>query len=333
MLQTFKDNKEEAINAETKAADDSKKLLEAKEEALSTAESALRAQAGENGARGESRAECAEEKKDLEDQNSRDEGYIADTKTACANKASEWDERKRVRAEEGPRGPELPRRGLHRGHEDRLREQGERVGRAEAGTRGRDLEHPAGDPCAALGRRARRLQELVGIPGLPPGEEGPGSLRPPRAPQTRGEPSARARGEGRRSACAHACAEDPRQGGRGSFRRCDGLSRRDDPRLEEGRRGGHGGEGDVRARALEEHPEGSGVLETDRHEYLCRRASHGVDCRQAEGDRWHRRGDQGPRGSEEGGDGTAEQGEGRVCRERRRRHEGDWARGELHEGS
>ena len=39
MLTTFKDNKEEAINAETKAAEDSKNLLEAKEEALDTAES------------------------------------------------------------------------------------------------------------------------------------------------------------------------------------------------------------------------------------------------------------------------------------------------------
>merc|ERR1719181_1280406 len=100
MLQTFKDNKEEAINAETKAADDSKKLLEAKEEALSTAESALRAQAGENGARGESKAECSEEKKDLEDQNARDETYIADTKAACATKSDEWAERKRLRSEE-----------------------------------------------------------------------------------------------------------------------------------------------------------------------------------------------------------------------------------------
>merc|ERR1719335_1871591 len=80
--------------------DDAKKLLEAKEEALDTAESALRAQAGENGARGESRAECAEEKKDLEEQNTRDEGYIADTKAACATKADEWAERKRLRAEE-----------------------------------------------------------------------------------------------------------------------------------------------------------------------------------------------------------------------------------------
>jgi hypothetical protein len=100
MLTTFKDNKEEAINAETKAADDSKKLLDAKKEALETAESALRAQAGENGARGESKAECSEEKKDLEEQNTRDEGYIADTKTACSSKAGEWDERKRIRAEE-----------------------------------------------------------------------------------------------------------------------------------------------------------------------------------------------------------------------------------------
>merc|ERR1719399_461062 len=68
MLTTFKDNKEEAINAETKAAEDSKKLLE--------------------------------EKKELEEQNTRDEGFIADTKTACATKADEWAERKRLRAEE-----------------------------------------------------------------------------------------------------------------------------------------------------------------------------------------------------------------------------------------
>merc|ERR1719311_1705546 len=38
MLQTFKDNREEAINAETKAADDSKKLLDAKNDALKTAD-------------------------------------------------------------------------------------------------------------------------------------------------------------------------------------------------------------------------------------------------------------------------------------------------------
>merc|ERR1719379_2927718 len=100
MLTTFKDNKEEAINAETKAAADSKKLLESKEDALASAESALRAQAGENGARGESRAECEEEVTDLEEQNTRDEGYIADTKASCATKADEWAERKRLRAEE-----------------------------------------------------------------------------------------------------------------------------------------------------------------------------------------------------------------------------------------
>jgi hypothetical protein len=100
MLTTFKDNKEEAIAAEEKAAADSKTLLEAKDEALSTAEAALRSQAGENGARGESKAECEEEKKDLEDQNTRDEGYISDTKASCATKSDEWSERKRLRAEE-----------------------------------------------------------------------------------------------------------------------------------------------------------------------------------------------------------------------------------------
>merc|ERR1719331_473110 len=38
--------------------------------------------------------------RDLEDQNTRDEGYIEDTKATCATKASEWAERKRLRAEE-----------------------------------------------------------------------------------------------------------------------------------------------------------------------------------------------------------------------------------------
>merc|ERR1719238_2065525 len=38
--------------------------------------------------------------KDMEDQNTRDEGYISDTQASCATKADEWAERKRLRAEE-----------------------------------------------------------------------------------------------------------------------------------------------------------------------------------------------------------------------------------------
>merc|ERR1719352_1797972 len=100
MLQTFKDNLAEAEAAEKKAAGDSSKLLQGKNDALSTAQTALRDQAGENGARGESKADSEEQKKDLEGQNSRDEGYIADTQKSCATKADEWGERKRLRKEE-----------------------------------------------------------------------------------------------------------------------------------------------------------------------------------------------------------------------------------------
>jgi hypothetical protein len=100
MLQTFKDNLAEAEDAEKKASDDSSKLLQGKNDSLDTKKNELRDQAGENGARGESKAESEEEKKDLEDQNTRDEGYIEDTKASCATKASEWAERKRLRSEE-----------------------------------------------------------------------------------------------------------------------------------------------------------------------------------------------------------------------------------------
>merc|ERR1719213_495773 len=100
MLQTFKDNLAEAEAAETKAADDSKKLLKGKNDALTDKQNALRDQAGENGARGESKADSEEQVRDMSDQNTRDEGYIADTQASCATKADEWAERKRLRKEE-----------------------------------------------------------------------------------------------------------------------------------------------------------------------------------------------------------------------------------------
>merc|ERR1719421_493058 len=100
MLQTFKDNLAEAEAAETKAADDSKKLLQGKNDALTDKQNALRDQAGENGARGESKADSEEQVRDMSDQNTRDEGYIADTQASCATKADEWAERKRLRKEE-----------------------------------------------------------------------------------------------------------------------------------------------------------------------------------------------------------------------------------------
>jgi hypothetical protein len=65
MLQTFKDNLAEAESSETKAADDSSKLLKGKNDALGTKQSELRDQAGENGARGESKADSEEQKRDM----------------------------------------------------------------------------------------------------------------------------------------------------------------------------------------------------------------------------------------------------------------------------
>merc|ERR1719352_1554053 len=100
MLQTFKDNLAEAESAESKAASDSSTLLQGKNDALTSKQDALRDQAGENGARGESKADSEEQKRDMEGQNTRDEKYIGDTQASCATKADEWAERKRLRAEE-----------------------------------------------------------------------------------------------------------------------------------------------------------------------------------------------------------------------------------------
>merc|ERR1719191_2165915 len=80
MLNTFVDNRAEAVSAEDKAKTDFDALMSAKNEQLDAAKAALLEKAGENGAR--------------------DEGFLADTKTACETKANEWSERKRLRAEE-----------------------------------------------------------------------------------------------------------------------------------------------------------------------------------------------------------------------------------------
>jgi hypothetical protein len=100
MLQTFKDNLAEAESAESKAASDSSTLLQGKNDALDSKQDALRDQAGENGARGESKADSEEQMRDMEGQNTRDEKYIGDTQASCATKADEWAERKRLRKEE-----------------------------------------------------------------------------------------------------------------------------------------------------------------------------------------------------------------------------------------
>merc|ERR1719502_1242644 len=100
MLKTFEDNLEEATSAEEKAKADFDALMEAKKTQLSTAKQALLDKTGEKGARGEALATSKEEKTDLEDQNARDEGYLADTKSTCETRAEEWAVRKMLRAGE-----------------------------------------------------------------------------------------------------------------------------------------------------------------------------------------------------------------------------------------
>merc|ERR1719440_1554736 len=100
MLATFTDNLESAQAAEDKAKADFDALMEAKKSQLSTAKQALVDKNGEKGARGEALATSREEKTDLEDQNSRDEGYLADTKSTCEQRADEWQVRKKLRAGE-----------------------------------------------------------------------------------------------------------------------------------------------------------------------------------------------------------------------------------------
>jgi septal ring factor EnvC (AmiA/AmiB activator) len=100
MLATFVDNLHAATEAEDKAKENFDALMEAKKSQLSTAKQALLDKNGEKGARGEALATSKEEKTDLEDQNSRDEGYLADTKSTCEQRADEWQVRKKLRAGE-----------------------------------------------------------------------------------------------------------------------------------------------------------------------------------------------------------------------------------------
>jgi predicted nucleic acid-binding Zn-ribbon protein len=100
MLTTFTDNLLAATAAEDKAKADFDALMEAKKSQLSTAKQALLDKAGEKGARGEALAVSKEEKADLEAQNDRDNGYLADTKSTCETRADEWAVRKKLRAGE-----------------------------------------------------------------------------------------------------------------------------------------------------------------------------------------------------------------------------------------
>merc|ERR1719265_2184413 len=100
MHDTFANNLNEAIAAEKKAAADFDALMTAKKDQLSTAKQALLDKTGEKGARAEALATSEEELKDLQGQNERDKGYVSDTEATCKERAEQWSERKRLRAEE-----------------------------------------------------------------------------------------------------------------------------------------------------------------------------------------------------------------------------------------
>merc|ERR1719159_452982 len=100
MTATFKDNRDSATEAEETAQTNFDALMSSKNEQLSATKQALLDKSKEKGARSESLATSNEEKEDREEQNERDEVFLADTKDACQKKADDWDLRKKMRSEE-----------------------------------------------------------------------------------------------------------------------------------------------------------------------------------------------------------------------------------------
>merc|ERR1719174_53852 len=100
MTATFKDNRDAATDAEETAQTNFDALMTSKNELLGSTKQALLDKSKEKGARSESLATSTEEKEDREEQNERDEVFLADTKDACQKKADDWDLRKKMRAEE-----------------------------------------------------------------------------------------------------------------------------------------------------------------------------------------------------------------------------------------
>merc|ERR1719387_3217529 len=100
MLQTFKDNLEDAKKKEKNTKEAFATLSASKENQLSSAQAALSAGTEEGGARALNKQESQDEVDKLKDQTERDEKFIQQTEDAYAVKNSEWKERKRLRSEE-----------------------------------------------------------------------------------------------------------------------------------------------------------------------------------------------------------------------------------------
>merc|ERR1719331_1730399 len=100
MLDAFKANLNNTEAVETKAVADFDALMGAKNGQLDTAKNALLDKSEETGAHATALSDSKEEKTDKEEQNTRDEGFVSATKTACDTKADEWAARKKLRNEE-----------------------------------------------------------------------------------------------------------------------------------------------------------------------------------------------------------------------------------------
>merc|ERR1719160_1378586 len=96
MLQTFKDNLDEAKDKEKSAKESYESLRDAKEDQLKSAKSALESLGGETASREEATEEANQEITTLEDQIKKDKEVIDEVTTSYEEKLGEWKERKKL---------------------------------------------------------------------------------------------------------------------------------------------------------------------------------------------------------------------------------------------
>merc|ERR1719201_1397647 len=100
MLDTFKRNRESAIEEETMKAAEFENLKDTKSKDLSLLEKTLTKKKMDQGDDTKSLGEAKLNRADTETQLETDEAFFASTQKACKEKADEWSERSRLRAEE-----------------------------------------------------------------------------------------------------------------------------------------------------------------------------------------------------------------------------------------
>jgi chromosome segregation ATPase len=96
MLQTFKDNLDEAKDKEKSAKETYETLRDAKENQLKSAKSALESLGGETASREEATQEAKDEITTLEEQITKDKEVIGEVTTTYEEKLGEWKERKKL---------------------------------------------------------------------------------------------------------------------------------------------------------------------------------------------------------------------------------------------